>query len=94
MAGTITTNTLTIDRHTMKAYGPFSTDDIILLAGYTSCTENQDAIDSSTISLSYWYHPYRLCSFRPRQQVSRSYLRHTLELASARGKHQRKKLRE
>ncbi|TFY52141.1 hypothetical protein EVG20_g10688, partial [Dentipellis fragilis] len=47
--GTLTTNKLTIDRSTIKAYGPFSADDIILLAAYASRTENQDAIDSSVV---------------------------------------------
>ncbi|KAI0320934.1 plasma-membrane proton-e [Amylostereum chailletii] len=47
--GTLTTNKLTIDRSTIKTYGPFSADDVILLAAYASRTENQDAIDSSVV---------------------------------------------
>ncbi|EIM89254.1 plasma-membrane proton-e [Stereum hirsutum FP-91666 SS1] len=47
--GTLTTNKLTIDRSTIKTYGPFSADDIILLAAYASRTENQDAIDASVV---------------------------------------------
>ncbi|KAL1674731.1 hypothetical protein EV122DRAFT_269156 [Schizophyllum commune] len=46
--GTLTTNKLTIDRSTIKTYGPFSPDDVILLAAYASRTENQDAIDMAT----------------------------------------------
>jgi H+-transporting ATPase len=48
--GTLTTNKLTIDRNTIKTYGPFSADDVILLAAFASRTENQDAIDTATIS--------------------------------------------
>lgn len=48
--GTLTTNKLTIDRNTIKTYGPFSADDIILLAAYASRTENQDAIDMATVN--------------------------------------------
>lgn len=48
--GTLTTNKLTIDRNTIKCYGPFSPDDVILLAAYASRTENQDAIDMATCS--------------------------------------------
>jgi H+-transporting ATPase len=47
--GTLTTNKLTIDRNTIKTYGPFSADDVILLAAYASRTENQDAIDLSVV---------------------------------------------
>ncbi|KAH8804341.1 hypothetical protein DL96DRAFT_1766457 [Flagelloscypha sp. PMI_526] len=47
--GTLTTNKLTIDRNTIKTYGPFSAEDVILLAAYASRTENQDAIDSSVV---------------------------------------------
>ncbi|TFY76240.1 hypothetical protein EWM64_g7776 [Hericium alpestre] len=47
--GMLTANKLTIDRSTIKTYGPFSTDDVILLAAYASHTENQDAIDSSVV---------------------------------------------
>jgi len=47
--GTLTTNKLTIDRGTLKTYGPFSMDDVILLAAYASRVENQDAIDSSVV---------------------------------------------
>ena len=48
--GTLTTNKLTIDRNTIKTYGPFSDDDVILLAAYASRTENQDAIDAAVVS--------------------------------------------
>ena len=47
--GTLTTNKLTIDRQAIRTYGPFSADDVILLAAYASRTENQDAIDSSVV---------------------------------------------
>ncbi|PBK79915.1 plasma-membrane proton-e [Armillaria gallica] len=47
--GTLTTNKLTIDKDTIRTYGPFSADDVILLAAYASRTENQDAIDSSVV---------------------------------------------
>ncbi len=48
--GTLTTNKLTIDRKTIKTYGPFSEDDVILLSAYASRTENQDAIDASVVA--------------------------------------------
>ncbi|KAF8546022.1 hypothetical protein OG21DRAFT_1491664 [Imleria badia] len=48
--GTLTTNKLTIDRATIHTYGPFSADDIMLLAGYASRTEDQDVIDASVIA--------------------------------------------
>jgi H+-transporting ATPase len=48
--GTLTTNKLTIDRNTIQTYGPFSAEDVILLAAYASRTENQDAIDSSVVA--------------------------------------------
>ncbi|KAG6888988.1 hypothetical protein C0992_006864 [Termitomyces sp. T32_za158] len=47
--GTLTTNKLTIDRNTIRTYGPFSAEDVILFAAYASRTENQDAIDSSVV---------------------------------------------
>lgn len=47
--GTLTTNKLTIDRNTIRTYGPFSAEDVILLAAYASRTENQDAIDMSVV---------------------------------------------
>ncbi|EFI27078.1 plasma membrane ATPase [Coprinopsis cinerea okayama7 len=47
--GTLTTNKLTIDRNTIRTYGPFSPDDVILLAAYASRTENQDAIDTCVV---------------------------------------------
>ncbi|KAF9051648.1 plasma membrane H+-transporting ATPase [Panaeolus papilionaceus] len=47
--GTLTTNKLTIDRDTIRTYGPFSAEDVILLSAYASRTENQDAIDASVI---------------------------------------------
>lgn len=48
--GTLTTNKLTIDRNTIKTYGPFTADDVILFAAYASRTENQDAIDASVVA--------------------------------------------
>ncbi|KAH8918106.1 plasma-membrane proton-e [Atractiella rhizophila] len=48
--GTLTTNKLTIDRSTIKPYNGHSADEVILYAAYASRTENQDAIDMSTIS--------------------------------------------
>ncbi|KAF8348510.1 hypothetical protein F5887DRAFT_950386 [Amanita rubescens] len=45
--GTLTTNKLTIDRNTLRTYGPFSAEDVILLSAYASRTENQDAIDAA-----------------------------------------------
>jgi H+-transporting ATPase len=48
--GTLTTNKLTIDRNTIHTYGPFSAEDVILLAAYASRTENQDAIDASVVA--------------------------------------------
>ena len=47
--GTLTTNKLTIDRNTIKTYGDFSPEEVILLAAYASRTENQDAIDASVV---------------------------------------------
>jgi len=47
--GTLTTNKLTIDRNTVRTYGPFSAEDVILLAAYASRTENQDAIDQCVV---------------------------------------------
>jgi H+-transporting ATPase len=48
--GTLTTNKLTIDRSTIRTYGPFSLEDVILLAAYASRTENQDAIDNCIVN--------------------------------------------
>ncbi|KAJ3526738.1 hypothetical protein NM688_g8224 [Phlebia brevispora] len=47
--GTLTTNKLTIDKTTLKTYGPFTADDVILLAAYASRTENMDAIDACVV---------------------------------------------
>ncbi|KAF7790541.1 hypothetical protein EIP86_001497 [Pleurotus ostreatoroseus] len=47
--GTLTTNKLTIDKTTLKTYGPFTADDVILLAAYASRTENMDAIDACIV---------------------------------------------
>lgn len=47
--GTLTTNKLTIDRTSIRTYGPFSVEDVVLLAAYASRTENQDAIDSCVV---------------------------------------------
>ncbi|THH26638.1 hypothetical protein EUX98_g7552 [Antrodiella citrinella] len=47
--GTLTTNKLTIDRSTIRTYGAFSGEDVVLLAAYASRTENQDAIDSCVV---------------------------------------------
>jgi magnesium-transporting ATPase (P-type) len=48
--GTLTTNT--IDRATIRTYGLFSADDVMLHAYYVSHTENQDAINTSVVALS------------------------------------------
>ncbi|CUA74381.1 plasma membrane H+-transporting ATPase [Rhizoctonia solani] len=45
----LTTNKLTIDKELVKCYGPFSPQDVILLAAYASRTENQDAIDQCVV---------------------------------------------
>ena len=47
--GTLTTNKLTIDRETIRTYGPFSPADVVKLAAYASRTENQDAIDTCVV---------------------------------------------
>jgi H+-transporting ATPase len=47
--GTLTTNKLTIDRTTIRTYGPFSIEDVVKLAAYASRTENQDAIDTCVV---------------------------------------------
>jgi H+-transporting ATPase len=47
--GTLTTNKLTIDRVTIRTYGPFSVEDVIKLAAYASRMENQDAIDTCVV---------------------------------------------
>jgi len=47
--GTLTTNKLTVDRNTVKTYGSFDAEEVILLAAYASRTENQDAIDASVV---------------------------------------------
>ena len=47
--GTLTTNKLTIDRETIRTYGPFSVDDVVKLAAYASRMENQDAIDTCVV---------------------------------------------
>lgn len=47
--GTLTTNKLTIDKNLVRTYGPFSAEDVILLAAYASRTENQDAIDGCVV---------------------------------------------
>lgn len=41
----LTTNKLTIDKSTLKTYGPHDADQVMLFAAYASRTENQDAID-------------------------------------------------
>jgi H+-transporting ATPase len=48
--GTLTTNKLTIDKKLVNTYGPFSAEDVVLLAAYASRTENQDAIDSCVVA--------------------------------------------
>jgi H+-transporting ATPase len=48
--GTLTTNKLTIDRNTIRTYGPFTADEVVLFAAYASRTENQDAIDASVVA--------------------------------------------
>jgi len=47
--GTLTTNKLTIDKTTLKTYGPHNADEVILYAAYASRTENQDAIDTCVV---------------------------------------------
>jgi len=47
--GTLTTNKLTIDKETIRTYGPFTAEEVILLASYASRTENQDAIDQCIV---------------------------------------------
>jgi H+-transporting ATPase len=47
--GTLTTNKLTIDKSTMKTYGPYDAEKTLLLAAYASRTENQDAIDACVV---------------------------------------------
>ncbi|GBE85856.1 plasma-membrane proton-e [Sparassis crispa] len=47
--GTLTANKLTIDCETICTYSPVFAEDIILLSAYTSCMENQDAIDTCII---------------------------------------------
>ena len=47
--GTPTTNKLTIDRNTIRAYGPFSTENVILLAAFASRVEKHDASDLSVV---------------------------------------------
>ncbi|KAG8989761.1 plasma membrane H+-ATPase [Tulasnella sp. JGI-2019a] len=48
--GTLTTNKLTIDKDLVKTYGPFSPDDVMLLAAYASRVAHQDAIDSCVVN--------------------------------------------
>ncbi|TRM55893.1 E1-E2 ATPase-domain-containing protein [Schizophyllum amplum] len=48
--GTLTTNKLAIDRSTIKTYGPFSADDVILLTVYASRIDNQGAIDMTIVA--------------------------------------------
>lgn len=47
--GTLTTNKLTIDKEIVRVYGPFTPEEVILLAAYASRTENQDAIDTCVV---------------------------------------------
>jgi H+-transporting ATPase len=48
-AGTLTIDKLTIDRNLVKTYGPFSLEDVILLAASASRIENQDATDQCVV---------------------------------------------
>ncbi|KAJ3711202.1 HAD-like domain-containing protein [Lentinula raphanica] len=48
--GALTINKLAVDQNNIKTYGPFSADEVILLAAYASCTESQDAIDASVVT--------------------------------------------
>jgi magnesium-transporting ATPase (P-type) len=50
--GTLTTNKLTIDRNTIKIYGPFSDDDVILLAAYASRTRTKMRLTLPLLPLS------------------------------------------
>lgn len=47
--GTLTTNKLTIDKEIVRVYGPFTSEEVVLLAAYASRTENQDAIDTCVV---------------------------------------------
>jgi H+-transporting ATPase len=48
--GTLTTNKLSIDWSMgIKTYGPFSSDDVILIVAHASHTKNQDVIESSIV---------------------------------------------
>ncbi|GJJ15038.1 hypothetical protein Clacol_009312 [Clathrus columnatus] len=47
--GTLTTNKLTIDKEIVRVYGPFNSQEVILLAAYASRVENQDAIDTCVV---------------------------------------------
>jgi len=46
---TLTTNKLTIDRTSIRIYGPFSVEDVVKLAAYASRTKNQDAINTCVV---------------------------------------------
>jgi H+-transporting ATPase len=47
--GTLTASKLTIDKQLIKCYGPFSLDDVLLLASYASRTENSGHIDTCVV---------------------------------------------
>ncbi|THH06122.1 hypothetical protein EW145_g4304 [Phellinidium pouzarii] len=47
--GTLTTNKLSIDKSSIKCYGPFSPEDIITMSAYASRTQNMDPIDSCVV---------------------------------------------
>ena len=48
-SGIITINKLTVDRTTVKTYGSYSVEDVILRSAYASRTENQDVIDACIV---------------------------------------------
>ncbi|EJD49699.1 hypothetical protein AURDEDRAFT_122119 [Auricularia subglabra TFB-10046 SS5] len=47
--GALTINKLTIDTQLVETYGPFSSNDVILLSAYASRIENHDAIDTCVV---------------------------------------------
>lgn len=72
--GTLTTNRLTIDRSTVKTYGPFNVDESLLLAAYASRTENSDAIDGcvvGAVGLENARKGIKLLDFKPFNPVDK-----------------------
>ncbi|KAF8415447.1 E1-E2 ATPase-domain-containing protein [Boletus edulis BED1] len=89
--GTLTTNKLTIDRATIHTYGPFSTNDIMLLAAYASRTEDQDAIDASVVAAlgdsSHAHAGIKHLDFKPFNPVDKRMEIAYLEESSGKLKH-------